>query len=74
LHKAAASIVESTLELIVSIALRIATRTSWNWSALARSMAFWTISTLSSRVGAIFTAASVIIRGSGWPGTSMTKQ
>ena len=37
-------------------------------------MAFWTISTFSSSVGAILTAASVIISASGCPGTSMIKQ
>ena len=42
--------------------------------ACARSMAFWMMSTLSSSVGAMLTAASVMISGSGWPGTSMMKQ
>src|SRR5574340_379140 len=37
-------------------------------------MAFWTMSTFSARVGAIFTAASVMIRASSCPGTSITKQ
>ena len=42
--------------------------------ACARSIAFWMMSTLSSSVGAMFTAASVMISGSGWLGTSMMKQ
>ena len=42
--------------------------------ACARSMAFWMMSTLSSSVGAMFTAASVMISASGWFGTSMMKQ
>jgi hypothetical protein len=46
---------------MVSIAERIATRTSANCSAWARSIAFWMMSTLSSIVGAILTAASVTI-------------
>ena len=37
-------------------------------------MAFWTMWTLSSSVGAMLTAASVMISGVSWPGTSMTKQ
>ena len=64
LHKAAASMVEGTLGLTVSIAERMATRTSCAPSACARSMAFCTMSTLSSSVGAMFTAASDTIRGS----------
>ena len=74
LHKAAASIVEGTFGLTVSIAERIATRTSSNRSACARSIAFCTISTFTARSGAMFTAASVTISGSLWPGTSITKQ
>src|SRR6266446_5634944 len=74
LHNAAASTVDGTLGLTVSIADRIATRTSSNRSAWPRSIAFCTMSTLASRSGAMFTAASVTISGSLWPGTSITKQ
>src|SRR5271167_1766768 len=74
LHNAAASIVDGILGLTVSIAERIATRTSTNCKACPRSMAFWTISTLSARSGAMLTAASVTISGFSWPGTSITKQ
>src|SRR5271166_6471545 len=74
LHNAAASIVEGTFGLTVSIADRIATRTSSNRNACPRSMAFCTISTLSARSGVMFTAASVMISGSEWLGTSITKQ
>ena len=49
LHRAAASIVEGTFAVTVSIALRIATRTSSTPIACARSIAFWTMSTFSSR-------------------------
>ena len=62
------------LALTVSIAQRIATRTSGAPKACARSMAFWTMSTFPRASGAILTAASVIISASGWPGTSMMKQ
>ena len=58
LHSAAASIVDGTTGLTVSIADMIATRTSSNPSAWPRSIAFCTISTLSARVGAMLTAAS----------------
>src|SRR5208282_2518142 len=58
----------------VSIALKIATRTCSAPIAWARSIAFWIMSTFASRSGAILTAASVMMRGSGWPGTSMMKQ
>ena len=74
LHRAAASIVEGTFAVTVSIALRIATRTSSTPIACARSIAFWMMSTFASRSGAMLTAASVTISGSGWPGTSMMKQ
>lgn len=78
LHSAAASTVEGTAGLTVSVAERIATRTSSSCSptsrAWARSMAFWVMSIFSARVGAMFTAASVMIRGSACPGTSITKQ
>ena len=74
MHSAAASIVDGTLAVTVSIALKIATRTSATPMACARSIAFWTMSTFASRSGAMLTAASVMISGSGWPGTSMMKQ
>ena len=64
LHSAAASMVDGTFGLTVSIADRIATRTSALPSACARSIAFWTMWTLSSSVGAMLTAASVTISGS----------
>ena len=67
LHNAAASIVEGTLAVTVSIALKIATRTSWKPIARARSIAFWTISAFASRSGAILTAASVTMRVLGIP-------
>src|SRR5437773_4243894 len=61
LHNAAASTVDGTLGLTVSIADRIATRTSSNRSACPRSIAFCTMSTLASRSGAMLIAASVTI-------------
>ncbi len=74
LHSAAASSVEVTSGLMVSIALRIATHGSATPIACARSMAFWTMSTFTLRSGAMLTAASVITSASSWPGTSMMKQ
>ena len=50
LHSAAASSVDGTLALMVSIALRIATRTSWKPIACARSIAFCTMSTLCIQI------------------------
>src|SRR6185295_17931164 len=58
LHSAAASTVEGTSGFTVSIADRIATRTSGKRSACARSIAFCTMSTLSLSEGAMLTAAS----------------
>ena len=66
--------VEGTFGLTVSIAESTATRTSATPMACARSIAFCTMSTLSSSVGAMLIAASVMIRASSWPGTSITKQ
>ncbi len=74
LHNAAASRVEGTFGLTVSIADTIATRTTSIPKEWARSMAFWTMSRFSSSVGAMLIAASVTMRGSSWPGTSITKQ
>src|SRR5882757_9065085 len=74
LHRAAASMVDGTAGLTVSIADMIATRTSGNPNAWPRSIAFCTMSTLSARLGAMLTAASVMISGSLWPRTSITKQ
>ena len=74
LHSAAASIVEGTSGLTVSIALRIATSGCGTPSAWARSIAFWVMSTLVLRSGAMLTAASVMISASAWSGTSMMKQ
>ena len=68
LHSAPASIVDGTFGLTVSIADRIATRTSGTRSACARSIAFWMMSTLSSSVGAMLTAASVTISVSAYDG------
>src|SRR5215217_7181510 len=74
LQSAAASMVDGTFGFTVSMADRMATRTVSTPRAWARSMAFWTMSTLSSRVGAMLIAASVTIRAESWLGTSMTKQ
>ncbi len=60
--------------MIVSIAERIATRTSGMRIAWARSIAFWMMWTLSSIVGAMLTAASLMISVSAYEGTSITKQ
>ena len=59
LHSAAASIVAGIFELTVSTAARIATFGVFTPSVIARSMAFWQMSTLSSSVGAMLIAASV---------------
>ena len=74
LHSAAASIVDGTFALIVSIADSTATRTSSMPSAWARSIAFCRMSAFSSSVGAMLIAASVMISASGCRGTSITKQ
>ena len=74
LHSAAASMVDGTFGLIVSIAERMATLGSAIPSACARSIAFWTMWTLSSSVGKMFTAASVMMTTRSIAGTSMTKQ
>ena len=75
LHSAAASIVDGTLGLTVSMALRIATRTSVDaHGACARSIAFCTMSTLSSSVGRDVHRGIGDDQRVGWPGTSMTKQ
>ena len=65
LHSAAASIVEGIFELTVSTAERIATFGGSTRSACASSIAFWTMSTLSSSVGEMLTAASVMNSGFG---------
>ena len=62
LHSAAASIVDGILLVTVSTAERIATLGRSTPSARMKSIAFWTISRLSSRVGKMFTAASVTVR------------
>jgi hypothetical protein len=64
LHSAAASSVDGTSGLTVSMAERIATRTSGAPRSRTRSIAFWTMSTFSVSVGAMFTAASVMMSGS----------
>ena len=61
LQSAAASIVDGMFGFTVSVAERMATRTSANLSAVARSIAFWMMSTLAASVGAMLTAASVTI-------------
>jgi hypothetical protein len=58
LQRAAASTVEGTFGFTVSMADKIATRTSLNLRAWARSMAFCVMAILSSRVGAMLIAAS----------------
>ena len=66
--------VDGTFGLTVSIADRIATLGSAMPSAWARSIAFWTMCTLSSSVGKMFTAASVMMTTRSIAGTSMMKQ
>ena len=53
--------VAGIFELTVSTAARIATFGRSTPSEMARSMAFWQMSTLSSSVGAMLIAASVTI-------------
>ena len=74
LQSAAASIVEGTFGFTVSMAERIATRGLAKPSAWHRSIAFWTMSTLSSSVGKMLMAASVTITARSMAGTSITKQ
>ena len=62
LHRAAASRVAGIFEFTVSTAARIATFGCSTPREMARSMAFWQMSTLSSRLGAMLMAASVTIR------------
>ena len=62
LQRAAASIVAGIFEVTVSTAARIATFGRSSPSEIARSIAFWQMSTLSSSVGAMLIAASVTIR------------
>ncbi len=64
LHSAAASTVEGIFGLTVSTADKIATRTSAKRSAWPRSIAFCTMSILSSSVGAMLTAASEMMSAS----------
>src|SRR5262245_66686584 len=71
LHSAAASRVAGILELTVSTAARIATLGVLTPSAIARSIAFWQMSTLSSSVGAMLIAASVTRSALWYVGTSM---
>jgi hypothetical protein len=63
LHSAAASTVEGTFGVTISTAERMATSGDLNPNATARSIAFWMMSTFSSSVGAMFTAASVTMIG-----------
>ena len=59
LHNAAASIVATIFELIVSTAARMATFGLLRPSVTMRSMAFWQMSAFSSSPGAMLMAASV---------------
>ena len=61
LHSAAASSVAGIFDVTVSTAARIATFGRARPSEMARSIAFWQMSTLSSSVGAMLIAASVTI-------------
>ena len=72
LDRSAASIEDWIAGVTVSTADRTPTRGSIPRDS-ARSMAFWQMSTLVGRSGAMLIAASVTNRGSGRPGTSMTK-
>ena len=65
LHSAAASIVDGIFDVTVSTAERIATRGVPRPICVNRSIAFWTMSRLVSRSGAILIAASVTNRVSG---------
>ena len=65
LHSAAASMVEGIFEVTVSTADSTATFGRSMPRSRARSMAFWQMSTLSSRVGKMLTAASVTRSGFG---------
>ena len=65
LHSAAASIVEGIFVVTVSTAERMATLGIGRPRLCARSIAFWQISRLSSSVGAMLIAASVMISGLG---------
>jgi hypothetical protein len=65
LLRIAASQVVAISRLIVSTADRTATRGCSMPRPSARSIAFWTMSTLVLRSGAMFTAASVTSSGSG---------
>ena len=60
LHSAAASMVAGILEVTVSTAARIAIFGRSTPSETQRLMAFWQMSTLSSSVGAMLIAASVM--------------
>ena len=73
LQSAAASMVEGIFVVTVSTADRMATRGVPRPMPTQRSMAFWTMSRLTSRSGKMLIAASVMNSVSGWPGTSMTK-
>ena len=73
LQRAAASIVDGIFEVTVSTAASIATLGLFKPSEIARSMAFWQMSALSSNVGEILIAPSVMIRILWYVGTSITK-
>src|SRR4051795_5025523 len=73
LQRAAASIGAGLFEVTVSTAARIATLGFFRPSEIARSMAFWQMSALSSNVGNILIAPSVTIRTLWYVGISITK-
>lgn len=73
LQRVAASIVEGIFELMVSRAERIATFGRPIHRAWASAIAFCTISTLSSIVGEMFAAASVMNNGLAYVSTSRMK-
>ena len=61
LHRHAASIVAGILDVTVSTAARIATFGRFTSNEIARSIAFWQMSALSSSAGVMLIAASVTI-------------
>jgi hypothetical protein len=72
LQSAAASIVETIFDVTVSMAERMATLGLSTPIVCARSIEFFTISTLSSSDGTMLIAASVIIMGRGYASVSRT--
>ena len=70
LHKAAASSVDGMLGLTVSTAERMATFGVPTPMICANKIAFCTMSAFSAKVGAMFSAASVMYKGLGYMGAS----